>query len=124
MPTYCFENVSTGERQELVMSISEMESKTDGEKGYVDGQGVQWRRDFAAEQGGFDGNCSNWPMKSDAAGVHPDQIGEARKEAKRFGVPTNFDGKTGQAIFSSRAHRAQYLKAKGFHDRNGGYGDG
>tara|TARA_R100000458_G_scaffold41260_1_gene38898 strand:- start:1071 stop:1445 length:375 start_codon:yes stop_codon:yes gene_type:complete len=124
MPTYCFFNRKTGERQERFWTISEMESNTGDDFRYIDPDGVAWDRDFAAEQGGFDSNCSNWPMKSDAAGVHPDQIGEARKEAKRFGVPTNFDGKTGQAIFTSRSHRAEYLKAKGYHDRNGGYGDG
>jgi hypothetical protein len=123
MPTYCFKNKETGSTQDVFWTISEMESKCKGVI-YKDGDGVVWERDFAAEHGDVAANCGNWPMKSDAAGVHPDQIGAARKEAKRFGVPTEFDTKTGQAIFSNRSHRAQYLKAKGYHDRNGGYGDG
>ena len=123
MPTYCFANKETGEKLEVVWTIAEMESKCEN-YAYKDENNVVWDRDFATEHGEMHANCGNWPMKSDAAGVHPDQIGEASTEAKRFGVPTNFDKQTGQAIFTSRSHRAQYLKAKGYHDKDGGYSDG
>ena len=123
MPTYCFGNRDTGQRLEVIWTISEMESKCEGHT-YKDDNGLLWERDFATEHGEINANCGNWPRKSDAAGVHPDQIGDARSEAKRFGVPTNFDTQTGQAIFTSRSHRAQYLKAKGYHDKDGGYSDG
>ena len=123
MPTYCFLNKETGDRTEFVWSIREMERKCNNLT-YVDESDVVWTRDFSSEQGGVAPNCANWPMKSDAAGVHPDQIRDARKESTRFGVPTDFDKKTGQAIFNNRSHRARYLKAKGYFDRNGGYGDG
>jgi len=123
MPTYCFANKETGERLEVIWTIAEMESKCENHA-YKDENNVVWDRDFATEHGQMHANCGNWPMKSDAAGVHPDQIGEASTEAKRFGVPTNFDKQTGQAIFTSRSHRAQYLKAKGYHDKDGGYSDG
>lgn len=63
------------------------------------------------------------PIHSEGAAVHPDQIPEAVEDAKRCGVPTEFDS-IGCPIFTSRKHRRDYLKVYGFHDRNGGYGDG
>jgi hypothetical protein len=63
------------------------------------------------------------PLSSEAAAVHPDQIEEAREDARRLGVPTEFDPE-GRPIFTSRSHRRAYLRAYGFHDRDGGYGDG
>jgi hypothetical protein len=65
---------------------------------------------------------ATWPMESDALGVHPDQVAEARKESERLGVPTNFTS-DGKAILESRAHRKAFAEALGFYDRNGGYGD-
>ena len=67
--------------------------------------------------------CAAWPMKSDAAGVHPSQAKEFTEHSHNMGVTTEFDKTTGQAVFTSRKHRADYLKTMGMHDRNGGYGD-
>ena len=66
---------------------------------------------------------SGWPVYSDGAGVHPDQIQDARSAAEQRGVPTDFLP-DGRAIFRDRAHRGRYLKAFGLYDRNGAYGDG
>tara|TARA_R100000700_G_scaffold41079_1_gene59571 strand:- start:10025 stop:10351 length:327 start_codon:yes stop_codon:yes gene_type:complete len=107
---------------EVVWTVAQMEKNTQQQDVYVDNEGVKWHRDYAAEMGAT-GSCSIWPMKSDGAGVHPDQIGKAMAAAEKMGVPTSFDSKTGQAIFESRAHRKKYLKAHGMHDRNAGYGD-
>lgn len=63
-----------------------------------------------------------WPILSDAVGIHPDQVDEAREECKRLGVPTDFKD-DGRVVFTSRAHRKEYLRAHGYYDRNGGYGD-
>lgn len=123
MPTYCFVNTDTGERAEFIWTIKQMESKTKGFT-FTDENGAVWERDLAMEQGVGSSFSGNWPMKSDACGVHPKDCTEASKAASAMGVPTNFDSKTGQAIFESRGHRARYMKARGFHDRNGGYGDG
>ena len=123
MPTYCFMNTDTGETQEFIWTIAQMESKTKGHT-FKDEEGVLWERDFATEQGVGSSYSGNWPMKSDACGVHPNDAVKASKSAAKMGVPTSFDSNTGQAIFQSRSHRAQYMKARGFHDRNGGYGDG
>ena len=123
MPTYCFVNTDTGERVEHIWTVQQMESKTQGFT-YKDETGAVWERDLAMEQGVGSSYSGNWPMKSDACGVHPKDAVDASKKASQMGVPTSFDSKTGQAIFESRSHRARYMKARGFHDRNGGYGDG
>tara|TARA_R110002012_G_scaffold142072_2_gene299952 strand:- start:69 stop:437 length:369 start_codon:yes stop_codon:yes gene_type:complete len=122
MPTYCFKNPTTEECIELTMSISEMEKQCDGD--WMVRGGVRYQRDYGAElRGAVPGGCAAWPMKSDAAGVHPDQAKEFTEMSAKRGVATDFDSKTGQAIFNSRGHRAKYLKTMGMHDRNGGYGD-
>lgn len=65
---------------------------------------------------------NNWPMLSDAAGVHPDQIPDAQREAKDLGVPISFHP-DGRAVFTSARHRKEYCEAIGLYDRNAGYGD-
>ena len=64
-----------------------------------------------------------WPMKSYAAGVIAPQAVDAEKEAANLGVPTEFCRDTGDAIFTGRKHRADYLRAKQMCDRDAGYGD-
>lgn len=64
-----------------------------------------------------------WPLISDAAGVHPEQIEDAMQGAKNLGVPTDFTAE-GQAIFRDRDHRRRFLRAHGYFDKHGGYGDG
>ena len=122
MPTYCFVDRKSGHKMELTMSIAEMQRQCDGDTLYWGG--VIFNRDYEAEiaPDGTAG-CAGWPMKSDAAGVHPSQAVDFMKDSAKKGVPTEFDTKTGQAVFTNRAHRSKYLKAMGMHDRNGGYGD-
>jgi hypothetical protein len=60
-----------------------------------------------------------WPLRSDACGCHPSQVAQFESDATRKGVPTEFDKKTGEAIFRDKSHRRNYLKAFGYHDRNG-----
>ncbi len=79
-------------------------------------------RDYAAEHGGFKHAPGNWPMKSDAAGVHPDQAAEAQAHAESIGIPTQFI-KDGRAVFTDAGHRKKYCEAVGLYDRNGGYSD-
>ena len=124
MPTYVYVHKQTGEQIQRVWTIHEMlqhEGNLDG----ISVDGKFYQRDYAAEHCKvIENGCSAWPQKSDAAGVHPSQVKEFSENSQKMGVPTQFDGKTGQAIFTSRAHRAKYLKSVGIHDRNGGYGDG
>lgn len=63
-----------------------------------------------------------WPLCSDAAGVHPSQSKEAYDASVACGVPTKFNGQ-GQAVFTSRGHRRDYLRSQGLVDRQGGYSD-
>lgn len=81
------------------------------------------KRDVVEELRSFHSpRAAGWPMKSDALGVHPSQVNEARKESVRLGVPTDFTP-DGRAILKDRKHRKKYAEAKGYYDRNGGYGD-
>lgn len=64
----------------------------------------------------------NNPKLSDPLGVSPRQVKEAMASSRRKGVPTDFT-KDGRAIITSRAHQKKYLRAYGFHNRDGGYGD-
>ncbi len=79
-------------------------------------------RNYLAEHCDQKAHAGNWPMKSEALGVHPDQIGEAREQSIKLGVPTEFT-KDGRPILTSPKHRKRYAEALGFHDRNGGYSD-
>jgi hypothetical protein len=62
--------------------------------------------------------CSGWPMESVGAGVHPDNIKEMHEDSVKRGVPTDFNPKTGDAIFNSREHQLKYLKARGMHNND------
>ena len=123
MPFYCYTNKKTGETIREFMTVDNMlKNAADG----ISIDGVYYERDISAEHTRSYKKASgnNWPLKSDAAGVHPSQTSEFQEKTAKLGVPTEFDKKTGQAVFRSRGHRAKYMKAMGFHDRNGGYGDG
>lgn len=123
MPYYCFTNRETGETIRKFMSISEMlKYASEG----MSIEGVWYERDISAEHSrqARKGASSGWPMKSDGAGVHPGDAAKAEKASAKIGVPTEYDRKTGQAIFRDRNHRRNFLKANGMHDKNGGYGDG
>lgn len=120
MPTYAYRD-DEGNPVELFMSVAEMEASE--KDGILIRDGRTLRRDLEAEHGPARGGCATWPMKSDAAGVHPSQAGEAHEHSVSIGVPTQFDPRTGQAIFTDRSHRKRYLAARGFIDRNAGYGD-
>lgn len=58
------------------------------------------------------------PIKSDALAVHPKQVAEAREDAKRKGVPTEFT-QDGRPLFTSSRHFREYARKYGF--RHKGY---
>lgn len=67
----------------------------------------------------------NSALTSIGAGIHPSQVSEFRELARQQGiVGVDWCPKTGDAMFESRKARRDYLKMQGFHDRDGGYGDG
>ena len=85
--------------------------------------GAWARRDIAAEQRPRRAvSCSNWPLRSDAAGVHPSQVPEVMAACRARGVPTEFT-RDGRAILTGPAHRRTFCELRGLYDRNGGYGD-
>lgn len=81
------------------------------------------RRDLVAEHGGTKDTPGAWPMESDAAGVNPVQIPEARAYARKMGVPTEYNPQTGAPILTSRDHRKRFCEISALYDRNAGYGD-
>lgn len=62
------------------------------------------------------------PIQSEALAVHPRQVAGAREDAIKKGVPTDFLP-DGRPVLRTRQHRAEYLRAYGFFDRDAGYGD-
>ncbi len=64
----------------------------------------------------------NKPKASIALKVARRQIPEAMAMDKKKGVRVDYS-KTGMPLFESRAHQAKYLKAYGYFNRDGGYGD-
>ena len=59
---------------------------------------------------------------SSAAGVHPNQVPDAREHYSKVHPGIQFHN-NGDVQFSSRGARKAFLKAAGMHDNNGGYGD-
>jgi hypothetical protein len=120
MPTFCFTNPNSGETVERVFSVMRIPKR-------ILIQGEVFLRDISAEHRGESykirkRKCGVW-QKSDAAGCHPLQAAEYERDAAERGVPTEFDRRTGQAIFRSREHRKRYCESRGIYDRSGGYGD-
>lgn len=115
MPTYCFttKEGETVERWFPMGKAPEYVRLEDGRRA---------RRDILAEHGEFRPTCGNWPILSDALGVHPSQVAEATAQAHSVGVPTEFRP-DGRAVLRSPEHRKRFAEALGFYDLNGGYGD-
>jgi len=75
---------------------------------------------------GLAGVSTEWshPVISTALMVHPSQIPQVHEFDKHHGLGYTQYTKHGEPIFVSREHRRKYLKAHGYFDRDGGYGDG
>jgi hypothetical protein len=101
----------------------------DADRYFLDGREVgeaEFREAFPDRPiggGTFGGTpTSGWPILSDALGVHPKQREEHERLAREKGVPTE-TLPDGRVVLTDRAHRKRYLRAFGFHDKSGGYGD-
>lgn len=62
-------------------------------------------------------SLGSWPVLSDAAGCHPDQIPEFRQFLSEKGVEANYTP-DGRLVMESHDHRKRCLKALGMVDRN------
>lgn len=123
---YCFR--VDGEVVTVTMTSAEKDKGTLDYDQVVLPDGRIGVRDYAAEAqarklSGRKNVAPEWPVHSDAAGVHPDDAPAAQAESTRRGVPTEFHPETGCAIFRSRGHRTKYCRAFGYFDRDGGYRD-
>lgn len=108
MPVYCYKCPECGQIEEAVRTI---EGRGDcPECPHCDG--VATERAIGEEQGAVQ---TEWvePIYSDAAGVHPDQVPEARNRFKNHEYADD-----GRMIFRSHAHRRQCLKDIGMFDKD------
>jgi hypothetical protein len=78
--------------------------------------------DPVAQHGGKRDTPSNWPMESDALGVHPDQAKGYSDYLRERGVPTEIK-ENGNPVLTSQHHRKLLCQATQMYDRNAGYGD-
>lgn len=114
-PVYVYSDPESGRTTEITYKMGEAPKS-------VTVDGVEYERDLAAEHAGSRRGCDAWPMRSEAAAVHPDQVREYTEDSVKRGVPTYFTP-DGRPEFRSRGHRARYLKAYRLHDRDAGYSD-
>jgi len=117
MPSYCFNDRETGEPVDLVLGVNEMWNLRESD----DGMSIRWEgrtlvRDKSRELG-FSGKAA-WPILSEAAGVHPDQIPMVSENMRRAGVAINYTS-DGRAIFENAAHRRAALRVMGLRDKDG-----
>lgn len=117
MPTYIFKLRDTGKSVEITMAVDSMLGLKQPDGSYKLADGCLADRDISAEHAGFKTHAGNWPILSEAAGVHPDQVKEATDHARSLGVPTDFT-RDGRAKFESSGHRKKFLKAYKMRDRN------
>lgn len=118
MPLYAYRDPQ-GALVELFMSVAEMERRQKG--GFIVHEGVRLERDMTPARSRCNAFCgAKWPMTSDSAGCHPDEIPDAMSQARAKGCNLNFTP-DGRAIFESHAHRRSALRALGLTDR-AGYG--
>ena len=108
---YCYKCPACGKMFERKLSMSECNVPQKCECG------AQANRDFITEHHGQRSGSAGWPMESEAAGVHPSQIGEARELIrKKAGIDCQFTAE-GNPIFTSMEHRRKCLKAMGYQDK-------
>lgn len=60
---------------------------------------------------------AGWPVHSDALAVHPGDVTGAREDAKKAGIPTDFDG-DGRPVLKDPTHMKRYHKHCGVHHKN------
>jgi len=117
MPNYQYKKKDTGETVVIWMSVKEMWDKTEGDGLEIDGE--VWDRDIAGEhQGRQSLGGAGWPLMSEAAGTHPDEVPKTMAEMRSKGVNLNYT-KDGRAIFENASQRRKALRALGMQDMNG-----
>ncbi len=59
---------------------------------------------------------AGWPKTSESLAVHPRQAAAAMEEARRLGVPTDYD-RLGRPVLTSPGHLKELARKLGFVDR-------
>jgi len=114
MPEYIY-TTKDGKSKSVVCTIAKRPKRV-----RIDGKWAY--RDIAAEHRGMKSG-DPWPIWSDGMGVHPDQIPELQALCAAHGVRVECDS-MGRVKCESRGHRRKLMEIRGFHDKDGGYGDG
>jgi hypothetical protein len=117
MPEYHFKRRSDGMPVVKFLSMSQLHEQKRDDGSIVDDDGEVLDRDKVSEMRGFSGKAS-WPIMSEGAGCHPEQIPEMSEFMRRNGVNLDYTS-DGRAIFTDAAQRRKALKALGMHDRSG-----
>ena len=129
MPVYCYRTLVTDELIEIHMSYEEMKLQEDENQIVVFGDGIEARRDYSAEHGGFIHRPGLWSdFWCDAAGINPNDVDEHRAADKalseKYGNHAICEyNDEGQAKFTGREHRKVFLESHGMFDRDAGFGD-
>jgi len=110
---YCYRAVQGNELVEVVMSDAERAGRQDADGFIVLDDGRKARRSIADEHRP-NNYIDPWatPMLNEALAVWPDQVAEARADAARKGVPTDF-ARDGRVVIRSQQHYRQFCKAYG-----------
>lgn len=109
MPTYCYRH-PFGEIIERTFPMGKAPA-------FIDLDGLEAKRDYAAECVAVP-STKGWPMEPCfASGVHADQAQELRDCLKDRGVPTEVT-KSGDPVYQSATHRKKALAVRGLHDNN------
>tara|TARA_R110000803_G_scaffold20067_2_gene51878 strand:- start:1886 stop:2242 length:357 start_codon:yes stop_codon:yes gene_type:complete len=116
MPIYLYKHPDTEETKSVFMSMSEMWEKTKGDNLLIDG--VSWIRDIASEHSEQPSGGRGWPLYSESAGTHPDDVKQSMKNMRAKGVNLNYT-KDGRAIFENATQRRKALRALGMQDMQG-----
>jgi hypothetical protein len=113
MPIYCFQCRSCGEAAQVYRRSVRAATGRDCER-----CGAAMARDYAAEFAPRPA-ASAGEIRSEAAGVMPEQAAATERALRRRGVEgVRFDRATGEAVFAGRGERLKALTAMGLHDKN------
>ena len=77
------------------------------------GQGIRRKKSTSLR-------VAQWPFKSDALGVSPDQVPIARENARKHGIPLEFTT-DGQAVITGPKQYSKVAKAMGLYSGRDGY---
>lgn len=116
-------NIETGEVSEHYLTDAEYYEMMDDDMIIHFSDGAKYERYFPKKK--ELGKKRPWarPLVSVAAGVHPSQAQEFTEAARAKGFTGVSFNSEGDAVFTTRRQRAEYLKDQGMCDREAGYSD-